>query len=111
MWMVTIVAFAVLVCLASSAIHAQRTRDRQRVPPTLSDVSYGDHPQQKIDLYLAESEQPTPLVLFIHGGGFRGGSKRAVNRQPFLDAGISLAAIEYRFVLDCLCYPLSFRVF
>jgi hypothetical protein len=47
---------------------------------------------------LAQSDAPTPLVLFIHGGGFRGGSKQRVTPEPFLNAGISLAAIEYRFV-------------
>jgi hypothetical protein len=76
----------------------RRQAARQRVQPTHADVAYGEHDQQKIDIYLAKSEKPTPLVLYIHGGGFRGGSKRGVNPKPFLDAGISLAAIEYRFV-------------
>lgn len=78
---------------------AQRNRPAApRVQPTHADVPYGTHAQQKIDIYLAESDRPTPLVLYIHGGGFRGGSKRGVNPKPFLDAGISLASIEYRFV-------------
>jgi len=68
--------------------------------PTHADVAYGPHPQQRIDIYLAKSDKPTPLVLYIHGGGFRAGSKRGVNPKPFLDAGISLASIEYRFVQD-----------
>jgi hypothetical protein len=103
------VAFAAMVALAAWPVvtDAQQTRRQQpqgnrassqRVRPTHADVAYGDHAQQKIDLYLAESDKPAPLVLFIHGGGFRGGSKRSVNPRPFLDAGISLAAIEYRFV-------------
>ena len=73
-------------------------RGGQQMKPTHADVAYGEHAQQKIDLYLATSDKPTPLVLYIHGGGFRGGSKRAVSAKPFLDAGISLASIEYRFV-------------
>ncbi|RMG02258.1 MAG: alpha/beta hydrolase [Planctomycetota bacterium] len=79
---------------------AQGNRQVPSIEPTYADVAYGDHKQQRIDIYLADSSRPTPLVLFIHGGGFRAGSKRAVNPKPFLDAGISLAAIEYRFVQD-----------
>ena len=90
---------------ATTSAHQARQQQPQRsrpagprVQPTHADVAYGEHAQQKIDLYLANSDEPTPLVLYIHGGGFRGGSKRGVNPRPFLDAGISLAAIEYRFV-------------
>jgi len=49
----------------------------------------------------ARSDKPAPLALYIHGGGFRGGSKTSVNQrtlQELLAAGISVAAIEYRLV-------------
>ncbi|MFH1881566.1 MAG: hypothetical protein ABIL62_02485 [Planctomycetota bacterium] len=52
-----------------------------------------------LDLYLAESAEPTPLVLYIHGGGFRGGDKRSLNAseaKSYLNAGFSIAAINYR---------------
>ncbi len=104
-WMAVVAALVVGVVL-SAWTGAQQQRPKRpprkpggpRMKPTHADVAYGEHDQQKIDLYLAESDKPTPLVLYIHGGGFRGGSKRAVNPKPFLDAGISLASIEYRFV-------------
>ena len=83
---------------ASAQRPPAKRRTWARVKPTHADVPYGTHAQRKIDIYLAEADTPTPLVLYIHGGGFRGGSKRSVNPKPFLDAGISLAAIEYRFV-------------
>jgi len=73
----------------------------QRRKPTYADVKYGPHSQNVIDFYKAESDVPTPLVLYIHGGGFRGGSKRSVNARTLrelLDAGISVAAVEYRFI-------------
>ena len=37
--------------------------------------SYGDHKRNKFDIWLAESEKPTPLVIYIHGGGFSNGDK------------------------------------
>ena len=106
-WTTAITAAMAVAATMPAATHAQEQRERRpqqrrpvgpRVQPTHADVSYGEHAQQTIDLYLAESDKPTPLVLYIHGGGFRGGSKRGVNPKPFLDAGISLAAVEYRFV-------------
>lgn len=69
--------------------------------PTYSNVKYGPHERNVIDFYKAESDKPTPLAVFIHGGGFRGGSKKSLNRkvlQELLDAGISVAAIEYRLI-------------
>ena len=70
--------------------------------PTLSEVKYGDHPRHVIDFWKAESDTPTPLVFVIHGGGWQGGSKERVHRfadvNALLDAGISVAACNYRYV-------------
>src|SRR5207244_7970174 len=44
---------------------------------------------------------PTPLVLYIHGGGWQNGDKSGLDGaaiKRYLDAGISVAAINYRFV-------------
>ncbi|MBN1346134.1 MAG: alpha/beta hydrolase [Phycisphaerae bacterium] len=70
-------------------------------PPTIADVHYGPHRLQVFDLWQAKSDKPTPIVLFIHGGGFRGGDKRIL-AKPFLDeclaGGLSVAAINYRLI-------------
>jgi acetyl esterase/lipase len=69
------------------------------VPPTFAKVAYGKHVRQVLDFYQAKSETPTPVVLFIHGGGWRGGDKNSIGKvKPYLDAGISVAAINYRYV-------------
>lgn len=71
------------------------------LPPTLADVPYGDHHRQVLDLWQAESDSPTPLVLFIHGGGWSAGDKGSVGSiglKRLLDAGISVAAINYRLI-------------
>ncbi len=71
-----------------------------RLAPTHANFAYGDDPQQVFDIWLAKSKDgmPTPLCLHIHGGGFRGGDKNisASAAQPFLDAGISFASLNYR---------------
>ena len=66
-------------------------------PKQLMNVAYGDHPRQVLDFYQAESDKPTPVVFYIHGGGWRGGDKKT-NPKAFLDNGISVVAINYRYV-------------
>src|SRR5439155_18269024 len=56
------------------------------------------HPRQVMDFYKAKSDKPTPVVFYIHGGGWQAGNKESINPKPFLDAGISVAAINYRYV-------------
>ncbi len=77
--------------------------NKTNVPkPTLKEVSYGDHERHVIDFWKADSETPTPLVFVIHGGGWQGASKERINRfvdvEQLLAAGISVAAINYRYV-------------
>lgn len=67
-------------------------------PPTIADIPYGPHPKQVMDFYKAESDKPTPLVFYIHGGGWMAGSKRPVGVTNYLKAGISVISIEYRFI-------------
>jgi len=66
-------------------------------PKQLIDVAYGNHPRQVLDFYQAKSDTPTPVVFYIHGGGWQGGDKKT-NPKAFLDKGISVVAITYRYV-------------
>jgi acetyl esterase/lipase len=71
------------------------------IPPTHPDVKYGPAERNVLDFYQAKSDKPTPLIIYIHGGGFVGGDKRSINGailRGALDSGISCAAIHYRFV-------------
>jgi len=92
---------------AKKAKQTQRVRKPNRydasVPkPTIAGVKYGDHERHVIDFWKAESDSPTPLVFIIHGGGWTGGSKERAQRfadvAGCLKAGISVAAINYRYV-------------
>ena len=66
-------------------------------PKQLIDVAYGSHPRQVLDFYRAESDKPTPVVFYIHGGGWQGGDKKT-NPKAFLAKGISVVAVNYRYV-------------
>jgi acetyl esterase/lipase len=77
-------------------------RGADPVPPTHADVPYGAHERQRVDVYLASSDGPTPVVLFIHGGGWMGGDKsrvfQSLDMPRLLDAGISIVSVNYRLI-------------
>lgn len=88
---------------AKSARPQQTEAYAKTVPkPTLAEVKYGEHPRHVVDFWKANSDIPTPLVFVIHGGGWKGGSKERVDRfadvNALLEANISVAAINYRYV-------------
>jgi acetyl esterase/lipase len=77
------------------------TAAAQANPQTKKDVEYAVHDgvSLKGDLYLPATPGSHPAMLFIHGGGFRGGSKAGYGNAwgPYLAArGIVVFAIDYR---------------
>ena len=92
--------------LLSLAVPQARAQDKKKEPPkqpdkTAANEKYGTHERQVIDFWKAKSDKPTPLMLYIHGGGWQGGDKSGLAGtviQQYLDAGISVAAINYRYV-------------
>lgn len=72
------------------------------IQPTFSDLAYGEHQRQKLDLYLPEGAGGArPVVVWIHGGRWNGGDKyRAYPAQMLTDAGFAVASIDYRFSSD-----------
>ena len=73
-------------------------------PATFANVPYGDHALQMIDIWQARSDKPTPLVFYIHGGGWAAQDKTDIHEhldvRAFLDAGISVASVNYRLLQD-----------
>jgi acetyl esterase/lipase len=69
-------------------------------PPKLEDIAYGPHERNKLDLWQAPSDSPTPLLIYIHGGGFVAGDKGNRSKSAVtqcINAGVSFASINYRF--------------
>ena len=78
----------------------ENDQGKKQTSPTHANVKYGDHERNVFDIWLAENSKPTPLAIFIHGGGFRAGSKEKLSRdvlKKLLKAGISVASINYRY--------------
>ena len=67
--------------------------------PVLRDIPYADaHERQRLDMYPVRSQTPSPLLIWVHGGGWRAGSKDRVSDVflSFRDRGYAVASIEYR---------------
>lgn len=77
----------------------RKTPAKPSVPPTVANVPYGTHERQILDFWKAKSDKPTPLVFFIHGGGWMAGDKAKVGGlERYLAEGISVVSINYRYV-------------
>ncbi len=89
----------ILMLLAPTLGFAQDKKGGEKPKADLPNVAYGPHQRNVLDFWKAKTDQPAPLVVFIHGGGFRAGSKEQLN-PALLDAclknGIAVMAINYR---------------
>jgi acetyl esterase/lipase len=56
-----------------------------------------DDRELKLDLYLPESAENPPLVVWIHGGGWSGGNKKWCPVKWLADHGYAVASVSYRF--------------
>jgi acetyl esterase/lipase len=98
-----LMAAVVMLTLVSPRLAAQEKKKKEppkQPTPTVAKLAYGDHERQVLDFWQAKSDQPTPLVLYIHGGGWRGGDKSGLSGDAidkYRAAGISVAAINYRY--------------
>jgi acetyl esterase/lipase len=107
------VAVLSILCLAETALAQQAAPAAPPAPApalatkpkglpqdakTLLDLAYveGGHAQQKLDLYLP-AEPKGPLLVWIHGGGWRGGTKANPPGLAMVKNGVAVASVEYRF--------------
>ncbi|MEI6159234.1 MAG: alpha/beta hydrolase [Roseococcus sp.] len=64
-----------------------------------SGLAYGPLPRQRMDLYRpADLAEAAPLLVFIHGGGWRDGAREqyAFLAQPMARLGLMVAIPDYR---------------
>jgi len=81
----------------------QQQTTAQVIAPDYADVRYGPAERNRFDLWKATGVETAPLAVFIHGGGFVGGDKSALSAgvlRKLLDAKVSVAAVNYRFLKD-----------
>ncbi len=92
-------AFAFLASITSAEVPKTFTPPAGiRMEKDLSYIPEGDE-AQKLDLYLPEvtSDKPLPLIVHIHGGAWRAGSKFPCPVMSMVLEGYAVASVEYRF--------------
>lgn len=80
------------------------------------DIEYGADSERahRLDLYVPQSRQtPVPLVVWVHGGGWRAGGKDAIGRggpyaafrTTLLSNDYAVASVNYRLTPDGAFFP------
>ncbi len=70
--------------------------------------------ENRLDLYLPKGDGPFPTLVFIHGGGWVGGTKESsiLRLLPYLERDMAVVNVEYRLarnslapaaIADCRC--------
>ena len=92
-------------CTAAEKPNSKSDEPRQKeelAEPTSRDVRYGPYLRNVLDLYKADSETPTPVLVCFHGGGFTGGDKTKGTGigldTKCLESQVSVVKANYRFI-------------
>jgi len=69
-----------------------------------SDISYGivDGYDLKLDLYQPKDVANPPLLVWVHGGAWRSGSKESVMTTAFVEQGYAMASVDFRLSGDAM---------
>ncbi len=102
-----------IACVTIPVAEAQRFRERlaermatrgaEAPAAGMVEYSFGTDPLQKLDFWAAkDTTKPAPLVIFVHGGGWKRGDKRnatgAAKVTHYIEQGYAVASVNYRLV-------------
>jgi acetyl esterase/lipase len=91
-------ALSCVVPMNAAAQRPSRVPEGTKIERNLEYVKDG-HERNKLDLYLPEkSDSPLPLIVWIHGGAWKAGSKDYCPVTPMAAKGYAVASINYRFI-------------
>jgi acetyl esterase/lipase len=100
--------------LSPAANWAATAQNRYQITPNITYLVANNY-EDKLDVYRRRDVAgPQPTLIYIHGGGWTGGTKEAafMSAVPWLEMGWNLVNVEYRLarishaptaVEDCLC--------
>src|SRR5688572_771422 len=65
---------------------------------TLTDLEFARIGERslKLDLYIPAQRQKSPLIVWVHGGAWRSGTKSEMPLPDLVKAGWPAASVEYR---------------
>ena len=99
----TVSLTSVLCFLLITPMSAQRqgAPEPPKIPEGIivhRDLAYvpDGHERQKLDLYVPDEGENRPLIIWVHGGAWRGGNKTRYVPMAYLKLGYAGASINYR---------------
>ena len=103
MMQIIVVLVLMLFFVAATLVLGQRRRaaESTKAPEGVTvypDIAYvtDGHERQKLDLYVPDTGENLPLIIWIHGGAWLGGDKAHYNPTEYLKSGYAGASINYR---------------
>ncbi|MBX7170406.1 MAG: alpha/beta hydrolase [Pyrinomonadaceae bacterium] len=95
-----ILLLVILSAFSALAQDKNETQPKAELPtPDIANGKYGEFAANTFDLWKAKSDKPTPLVVYIHGGGLASGDKSSLSANQLaqmLKSGLTVMAINYR---------------
>ena len=86
-WLLTLIA----TCLITSPTNAQASEITRAV-----EFARVDGHSLRLDLYHPGTVEPPKLIVWVHGGAWRAGSRTAMPLGGLVDAGYAIASVDYR---------------
>ncbi|MBD3729584.1 MAG: alpha/beta hydrolase [Sphingomonadales bacterium] len=95
---------ATAMAMPAIAWAAREAQPARQARGTMQEIAYGKDRLQRLDFYPAAVKGKAPLVVFVHGGGWKRGDKRNATgefKAPHYNGlGYHFASINYRLVPD-----------
>lgn len=98
-----LLCFLFLSCLSRASLAQGIQAFKSQGYTVLENEHYGPDERQVFDLLMPVSDKVTPLVIYLHGGGFVAGDKseaygwRKQDVAFFLKNGVAVATVNYRY--------------
>ena len=98
---ITLILILFIVVTISVLVQRQGAAEAMKVPDGVTvyrDLGYvtDGHERQTLDLYVPDTGENLPLIIWIHGGAWRGGDKTHYTPKEYLKAGYAGASLNYR---------------
>ena len=90
-------AFFAGLLVLSTSIYAENPD--QLKPHEIEYARVGEH-ALKLDLYVPPVKPRAPLIVWVHGGAWRSGSKQNMPLQRLVTEGYAIASVDYRLSTD-----------
>ncbi len=100
-WVVRFVGHLMMLCAVMTSVVIMTESEAAAAEPSVKDLEYAvvSGHSLKLDLFLpanVQATQPCPLIVWVHGGAWRSGSKADVPIAEMVSHGFAIASVDYR---------------